>query len=118
MRARDILPIWRLERFWDQAWRRRGNRRTPIIDVTPATAYEDLLRIFSLFRRIGTAPEGAGRFRCVRWRSAGSAAGGAFSGNCPIGAPGVFLEVRCLSLADYVRGPEGHLGGDRRVPTC
>lgn len=44
MRVRDILPIRRLERFWDRAWRFRENHRTPIIDVSPATPYEDLLR--------------------------------------------------------------------------
>jgi hypothetical protein len=37
------------------------------------------------------------------------------------GVSKVIVIARCLSLADYVRGPEGHLGGlggDRRVPTC
>ena len=37
--------------------------------------------------------------------------------HCSIGsqrlAPG-----ECLSPADCARGPESHLGGDRRVPTC
>jgi len=33
-------------------------------------------------------------------------------GGCGIGSWG-FLEGRCLRMADYVRGPEGHLGGDR-----
>ena len=36
---------------------------------------------------------------------------------CGIGSWG-FLEGRCLRMADHVRGPEGDLGGDRRVPTC
>ncbi len=49
MRARSILPIWRLEQFWEHTWGRRGRFRTPVIDVRPATVYDDLLReIFAL----------------------------------------------------------------------
>jgi nucleoside-diphosphate-sugar epimerase len=33
-------------------------------------------------------------------------------------APEASWGGRCPGLADYVREPEGHLGGDRRVPTC
>src|SRR5215510_4814512 len=33
-------------------------------------------------------------------------------------APRGWFLGRCPSLADYVREPEGHPGGDRRVPTC
>ncbi|PWT84686.1 MAG: methyltransferase [Proteobacteria bacterium] len=40
MRIRDIVPIWRLERFWHQ----RGNRRTRFIDTARPTVYEDVLR--------------------------------------------------------------------------
>jgi len=44
MKARNVLPIWRLERFWDRTWRRRGNRRTPSIDVSMPTIHDRLLR--------------------------------------------------------------------------
>ncbi len=45
LKIRDVLPIWRLERF-RQRWSswRRGMRRTPSIDTNRPTIFEDLLR--------------------------------------------------------------------------
>ena len=45
LKIRDVLPIWRFERL-RQRWSnwRRGNSRTPSIDTTRPTAYDDILR--------------------------------------------------------------------------
>src|SRR5262245_27823415 len=45
LKIRDVLPIWRYERLrrnWNR-WR-RGTLRTPSIDTTGPTVYDDILR--------------------------------------------------------------------------
>jgi predicted O-methyltransferase YrrM len=43
MRARDVVPVWRLERLWRKL-KRRGMDQTPLINIDVPTEYDEILR--------------------------------------------------------------------------